>query len=228
MVASVATCFLISTAASAAENTATAKVKAVNAAKNSITLGDLELDVTRKTKITIDGKKGTLADIKIGQNVKVTYEDSVDVATSLVVGDEPEEDGEATAKAMKAIQGEWKCIAMEEIGKTLDKKKVKDQDRRLTIKGHSYTMKRTENGPRHALIGKFEIDASNGYFDFIGKEQSGMAREFVGIYELDGDTLKLCYRYKNNDDCVRPKKFKTDDERANISVFYTFKRDNDD
>ncbi len=219
---------LISTTAFTAEQTVTGKVKAVDAAKNTITLDDLELDVSRKTKITLDGKKATLADVKKGQQAKVIYDDSLEAAISIVVGDEPEGDDEANAKVMKALQGEWKCIAMEEVGKTLDKKVVKEQDRRVTIKGHSYIMKRTEKGPRHTLVGKFEIDASNGHFDFVGKEQNGSAAEFVGIYELDGDTLNVCYRYKNNDECVRPKKFKTDDSKPNISVFYTFKRDKDE
>ncbi len=107
---------------------------------------------------------------------------------------------------MTAIQGEWKCIAGEAIGKILVKNVVKKQDRRITIKGNSYTMKRTENGTRRAQTGKFEIDAVSGHFGFIGKEQSGAAREIIGIYELDGDTLKLCYRYKINDDCVGPTK----------------------
>lgn len=223
-----AACCLASLSLSAAEQTVTGKVKAVDAAKNIITLDDLELDVSRKTKITVDGKKATLADVKKGEQAKILYDDGLEAAISIVVGDEPVGDEEATAKAMKALQGEWKCIAMDEVGKTLDKKVVKEQDRRVTIKGHSYTMKRTEKGNRHALVGKFEIDASTGYFDFIGKEQDGGAREFVGIYELDGDTLKLCYRYKMNDDCTRPKKFKADGGKPNICVFYTYKRDTDE
>ena len=67
------------------------------------------------------------------------------IAASISVGGDSEDDDDvATAKAMKSLQGEWLCVAMEEIGKTLDKKVVKEQDRRVTIKGHSYTMKRTE------------------------------------------------------------------------------------
>jgi len=227
--ACIATCLVISATASAAEQTVKGKVKSVDATKNSIKIDDLELDVTRKTKITVDGKKATLADIKSGQKASVTYDDSLEAAISILVGDEPEGDDEANAKVMKALQGEWKCLAMEEVGKTLDKKVVKDQDRRVTIKGHSYTMKRTEKVGRHALVGKFEIDASNGHFDFIGKNDGQTAATtFIGIYELDGDTLKLCYRYKNTDECVRPTEFKTDKDSPNISVFYTFKRDKDE
>jgi uncharacterized protein (TIGR03067 family) len=132
-----------------------------------------------------------------------------------------------TDRDMKAIEGEWLCVAMEELGKTLNRKAVKEQDRRVTIKGHSYAMRRTENGNRHTLIGKFEIDASNGHFDFVGREQGGGATVWVGIYELKGDTLKLCYRYKRNDDAVRPTSFETDTDKPNVAVFYTFTRDKD-
>jgi len=222
-----ATYCLAAASLSAAEQTVMGKVKAVDAAKNTISLDDLELDVSRKTKIMVDGMKATLADIKKGQQAKIIYDDGLEAAISIVVGDEPEGDDEANVKVMKALQGEWTCIAAEEIGKTLEKKAVKEQDRRVTIKGHSYTMKRTEKGNRQSMVGKFEIDASKGFFDVVAKEQGGKGVELVGIFELDGDTLKLCYRYKNNDDCTRPKKFKADDERPNICVFYTYKRDND-
>ncbi len=130
-----------------------------------------------------------------------------------------------TDRDLKSLQGEWLCVAMEEIGNTLNKKAVREQDRRVTIKGHSYTMKRTENGHRHTLVGKFEIDASNGHFDFVGREQDGRSTVWVGIYELKGDTLKLCYRYRRNEDCVRPTSFETDTDKPNVSVSYVFKRD---
>ena len=124
-----------------------------------------------------------------------------------------------TAKAMKAIQGEWMCVGMEEIGIVYDKTTIAQQDRRVTIKGNSYTMIRTKDGKRTSHVGTFVIDASNGHFDF-----NGTGEEWVGSYELDGDTLKVCYRYKRNADCVRPTEFKTDTARPNISVFYVFKR----
>lgn len=221
-------CLVMATRVLAAEKTITATIKSVDATKNSVLLDDIDLDVSRKTKITVDGKKGTLSDIKAGQKAKVVYDDQLEVAASITVGNETEVDDElVTAKTMKALQGEWVCTAMEEIGKSLDKKNVKEQDRRVTVKGHSWTMKRTENGTRHSLVGKFEIVSSSGHFDFIGKEAGGQSREFIGIYELEEDTLKVCYRYKINNDCTRPTKFKTDADKPNVSVFYTFKRDNE-
>lgn len=84
--ACLATCFLISSAAPASEETVTAKVTAVDVVKNLITLDDLELDVARKTKITVDGEKATLADVKVGQQATVTYDEDLGVVASIVVG----------------------------------------------------------------------------------------------------------------------------------------------
>jgi hypothetical protein len=70
----------------AAEKTVTGKVRSVNAAKTSLTVEDLVLEVARKTKITVDGVKATLADIKLGQQAMVSYDDDLEVAISIVVG----------------------------------------------------------------------------------------------------------------------------------------------
>lgn len=220
---------MFSVAVSATEKTVTGKITSVDADKNSITVGDVDLDVTRKTKITIDGKKAKLTDIEEGQNAKVTYDDELEVATSISVG-EAAGDGEATAKALKSLQGEWKCIAGEENGKTQDKSTVKKQNRRVTVKGNSLTVERTDAGEKFgSYVGKFEIDASNGHFDWVGKGPGGNLVEWVGIYELDEDTLKLCFVYQKDGKAKRPKEFKSmpPAEPGMAHVFFTFKRDND-
>ena len=91
------TCVLISPGISGAEKTIKATVKSVDSNKNSIKFDDLELDVTRKTQIFIDGKKKTLADIKPGQSFKVTYDDALEAAISIVSSDA----NEATAELVQ-------------------------------------------------------------------------------------------------------------------------------
>ena len=208
-----------------AENTIREKVTAIS--KNSITLGDLELDVTKKTKITIDGNTVSIDKIKIGQTVKVVFNEELEVALSISVGDDPDHDL-VTAKALKAMQGEWKCIEGEENGVVQDKATVKRENRRLTIKGNSLIMERIQGGKLGTYTGKFEIDSSNGYFDWIGKRVPGNDPvEFIGIYKLDGDTLKLCYRYQIDDMAKRPKSFKTSPStRPGLAhVYYKYKRE---
>ena len=48
---------------------------------------------------------------------------------------------------------------------------------------------------------------------------------WVGIYELSGDTLKVCYRYNNDGTANRSKEFTAADSKSpNVTVFYTLKR----
>jgi len=127
---------------------------------------------------------------------------------------------------MDSLQGQWKCIATEEIGKVLDEATVTSQNRRIDIKGNNLRMTRLKDGSRATYVGKFEVDSSNQSFDFVGKVQDGDGKliEWVGIFDLEGDTLRLCYRYKNNDQLVRPTVFETDTSKPNVSVFYTYKK----
>ena len=210
---------------SAESTTVTGKVTGVS--KNSITLGDLELDVTKKTKVTIDGNAVSIDKIMTGQTAKVVFNEELAVALSVSVGDDPDHDLVA-AKALKAMQGEWRCIEGEENGVVQDKTTVKKENRRITIKGNSLTMERIQGGKLGTYTGKFEIDSSNGYFDWIGKREPGNDTvEFIGIYKLDGDTLKLCYRYQIDDMAKRPKSFKTSSPtRPGLAhVYYKYKRD---
>ncbi len=113
-----------------------------------------------------------------------------------------------SADGMKIIQGEWKCVSFVS---GLERKAVniEGHDRRVTIKGNSLTLARTHDGVRGILTGKFEIDASKMQFDFTGRyekpeERKGEVAVWIGIYELDGDTLKLCYRVNKDGTARRP------------------------
>jgi len=208
----------------AAEKTVVGSVKAVDADKHSITVEGVVLDVTRKSQITVDGRKADLADIKTGQPARVTYDDSLEVAISIVVG-EGSDDDEATARDMKAIQGEWKCVAGEENGKPQEQSKVRQEARRLIIRRNSLSMDKA--GTSQSWVGKFEIDATNSHFDWIGKERSSnLLTEWIGIYELDGDELKLCFIFDKENKSQRPTEFKSlpPAQPGFPHAMYTFKR----
>lgn len=223
-------CHFMVSSATAAERTVAGKIKSVDATKNSIRLDDLQLDVGRKTTITVDGKSAKLADIKPDQQAKIVYEDGIDTAISIAVGKEPERDFQADAKVLKELQGEWQCIAGEVSAKPQDKSVVRKENRRLTINGNSLTMARTGPGGKYGTyVGKFEVDSSNAKFDWIGKGPGEAAAlvEWIGIYELDGDVLKLCFVYQKDGKAKRPTIFKSlpDAEPGLNHVFFTFKRD---
>lgn len=136
---------------------------------------------------------------------------------------EPDESKDnATSIAMKAIQGEWLCVAAEQAGKQIGPDDVKVEDRSVSISGNSFSMKRTRGDKRGGYDGKFEIDASNRHFEFVGNN----GEFWLGIFELDGNILKLCYRVKyNNSPIARPKEFKTDStDESNPFVLYTFQK----
>jgi uncharacterized protein (TIGR03067 family) len=101
---------------------------------------------------------------------------------------------EATKKDHAALQGEWEIVSAESNGEP-------------PPPGFLNQAKLTFSGDKATLMGKesrFELDASKTprQIDFI----LGKSRQW-GIYELDGDSLKLCVCAKPPED--RPKEFKT-------------------
>jgi uncharacterized protein (TIGR03067 family) len=131
---------------------------------------------------------------------------------------------ETTAKAIRDLQGVWQCVAGEELGKLLDEGEIQRQNRRLTFKGDSMVMERTIAGKLGRYTGTFAIDVLNSQFDWSGTFPDGGAITFVGIHELNDDTLKLCFRYQQTGSARRPITFKSDAEQPNFSVCFTFQR----
>jgi uncharacterized protein (TIGR03067 family) len=127
---------------------------------------------------------------------------------------------------VKALQGNWLTIAEETNGKTFDKAEVKTRNHRIAIKGHSFTMQRVTFGNFGVYEGKFDIDVGTHAFDFVGKGPNGKLVEFKGIYAVEGDTLKLCYKYVNEKGVTRPTSFKTQREPGVVAVMLVLKRDN--
>ena len=130
----------------------------------------------------------------------------------------------ANAAEKTKLQGEWVAIAAEDNGKPLSKLEVKSLDCRVMIKGNGFTMLRGAPPSRSEWTGTFEIDALRGHIDFVGTNTPvGPAAQFVGIYELDGDDLKLCYSWYRGklNSADRPTAFKSGD---NSTMFQTYKR----
>lgn len=219
-------CLLIASISTtqAAEKTVSGRVSDVDTTHKTITVDRLTLDLTRKTKVAVEGKTATLLDLKTGQQVTVTYDDKLDVAISVTAGKEIRIHDEATSKVLKSLDGEWVCIAAEEEGKAIDPKVVQSQNRHLTIKGGTLTMKRKIGNKHGGATGKIDLNPSSGQIDFRGDGPDGKPNEWVGIYHLEGDTLKLCYRFKTQTDAVRPKKFQSDEDHRHMAMFYTFER----
>ena len=85
---------LFTAVVSAGEKTITGKVEAVDTAKNTVTVrnDDVDesktLDVAKKTEITLDGKKATLAALKKDQFIEVTFDEKLEIASSIDANNE--------------------------------------------------------------------------------------------------------------------------------------------
>ncbi len=103
------------------------------------------------------------------------------------------------------LQGEWVMVDEETNG-------VPDKitrERRIMITGDDFVMSRTRNGQHGVYVGKISIDQAARTFDFEGKGPQGGHRVFKGIYDLDGDTLRMCYTYIEGRAFERPTRLRS-------------------
>ena len=177
------------------------------------------LDVSRNATITIGEKVASLEDLKPGFKATLEYHKELAVVTNIAAEEVSFE--QSWLSQLTALQGEWTCIGSEENGKAradlIDREK-----RRLMVERSSLTM---ETAGDRRWVGKFDIDAATGNFDWIGKSQENFI-EWIGIYQLDGDTLKLSFIFDKDHQAKRPKEFKSfPPQKPGLAhSFYTFKR----
>lgn len=131
---------------------------------------------------------------------------------------QPEEN--ATMNDLKKLQGTWIAVAAEKQGNQLPEDEVKTAELTLVIEGEKFTIMTTRGG-KEGMKGTLKIDPSKKprAIDLTAEVAGGRATTATGIYELAGDTLKLCYGKE------RPKEFKTQPEREADQRSYVFRRD---
>jgi uncharacterized protein (TIGR03067 family) len=100
----------------------------------------------------------------------------------IAAGTAPADDAK---KDEEKMQGTWTVVSMEWSGNKESAEDVKEM--KVTVKDNSITI---SNGRRDETT-TFKLDPSKTpkAFDFKDKDQKGG----MGIYELDGDDLKLCF-----------------------------------
>jgi uncharacterized protein (TIGR03067 family) len=105
---------------------------------------------------------------------------------------------DAVKKEMEKLDGAWQLVGGQERGKDAD---LKDLKVRYTFAGQKITIKFVELDLEKSL--SFTIDPSKKpkEIDIMSKDETR-----VGIYALDGDTLKICTSKDKGD---RPKEFAT-------------------
>jgi uncharacterized protein (TIGR03067 family) len=118
------------------------------------------------------------------------------VALGLLLGAEAPD----AKKDRDQLQGDWTLASGERDGQPLPEDLVKSLKR--TIKGDTFVVSRDDQA---LAKGTFTLDPSQKP-KAIDIKPEGATQPVRGIYELDGDTFKLCYAAPGE---VRPKEFAT-------------------
>ena len=121
------------------------------------------------------------------------------VALSCLVGAEPPSD--AVKKELTQLEGEWVMVSGERDGQALPEEYVKTATRVAKDGVSTVTI-----GGMVVMKSKYTIDPAKKpkAIDFEATEGEAKGNKLVGIYELDGDTLKFCLAPADKD---RPTEF---------------------
>lgn len=112
-------------------------------------------------------------------------------------------DEEAAKKDLKALQGTWTVVAAEHDGDPLDR----IVGGVMVVKDSSFHIK-TKSGTE--LKGDLILNPAKApkHLDYVHQEGPLRDKKWEGVYELKGDTLKICYAEADSEK-ERPTEFKT-------------------
>jgi len=114
-----------------------------------------------------------------------------------------DEDVQKAAKEEgKKLEGTWQVTEAELAGMKLPEQVVKHIQ--LVLNGDRYVVTTAENKDQGTV--HFLPDKSPKAMDIVGVEGPNKGKTFLAIYELDENTLKICYDLKGQE---RPTEFKT-------------------
>lgn len=191
-------------------------IKSVDAATRSIT-------ITRKTpkgekvlELEVAKNAGDLSALKAGEKVGFSYDPELELVTKIA--------NAATTDAVEALQGIWIATAVDRHGTMMTKQELKEQARRIIIEGNVFRQEETRDGKVSFLEGTFTVDPSSRAFDFQGKGPKGHPLKLIGLYEVSGDSLRICFRADINGKAERPDEFRAGPEGPNWTLSYTCRR----
>lgn len=146
-----------------------------------------------------------------------------DVAYSPSPGLEPPPDARK-ADGLKSLEGVWVATAVDRHGTMMTPQELRDQNRRIIVKGNTLTFEETKDGKVSKYGGTITVDSDRGTVDLIGKGPMGAPFNLLAIYEIKGDVLRFCYRKNSDGTAKRPTEYKASQENPNFSMSYTCKR----
>ena len=120
------------------------------------------------------------------------------VVASLAAGGTSRGEGEKGAgeDVLKEIQGTWKFVSQEMDGKPRPKEELEKQT--ITFEGDKWTVRR-DGKVVQAGTHKFDPAKKPPQVDAAVTEGEDKGSTMLGIYELKGDTLKVCFDPKGKE-----------------------------
>ena len=103
---------------------------------------------------------------------------------------------DAGEDVLKKIQGTWKFVSQEVEGKPRTKEELAKQT--ITFDGDKWTVRR-DGKVIQAGTHKFDPDKKPPQVDAVVTEGEDKGNTMLGIYELKGDTLKVCFDPKGKE-----------------------------
>jgi uncharacterized protein (TIGR03067 family) len=136
------------------------------------------------------------------------------VSASLTPAQEAKND--LAKRELKTLQGTWVLVGRERGGEKVPEDKVKALKGRLTVNGDRFTFKIGDLN----FTGTVTLDPSKSpkHLDATLIRANGEKGKLVGIYELQGDTLRECFDPKE-----RPTEFRT--RPGSEQLLETFRRE---
>lgn len=122
------------------------------------------------------------------------------------------------------MDGVWVAVSVDRHGTMLTPEQIKEQKRKVTIQGDTFTFEEILNGEPVNYGGTFTVNPDNQTFDLVGVGPRGAPWNILAIYELNGDELRFCYRRNADGTAERPTEFKAVQENPNYSMVYVCKR----
>jgi uncharacterized protein (TIGR03067 family) len=117
----------------------------------------------------------------------------------------------------KKLTGTWSMTSFVMDGNKVPEEEVKKF--KLILDGDKYTLKQEDNILSKGTV-KLDLTKKPKTLDITPSEGDGKGQAMLGIYELNGDTYKVCYAPPGKD---RPTKFES--ESGSENNLLVFKRD---
>lgn len=127
------------------------------------------------------------------------------------------DDPTAVRDERKALDGSWSLVSADVGGQKLPEAVTKTFT--LVMKGDEYAVK--SGGPDDTGTVKLDPSKQPKELDVVGVEGPNKGKTFPAIYDLDGDTLKVCYDLGGK---KRPAEFKAAPGTKQFMAVYTRKK----